>query len=140
MNPTQGGRASWHSYNFALNPAQIDHLSKDLDSVDSLNGSLRIRYNPPLQRQELAEFLSGSDRPANGITRCQSIRSRMDIFPDGSVVSCKFYPEFKVADLRNDSFEEAWNGERFTAVRRTVIEQGLMPACAKCNLLYTRGA
>ena len=105
-----------------------------------MKGRLKIRYNPNLPRSEVAEFLSGSDHPALGKTRCQSIRSRMDIFPDGSVVSCKFYPEFKMADLRDDSVEQAWRGERFTTVRRTLLEQGLMPACAKCNLLYTRGA
>jgi len=63
----------------------------------------------------------------------------MDVFPNGDVVSCKFFPEFRVGNLHEADFEAIWQGARFDQVRATVSGCGLMPACAKCNLLYTRG-
>jgi hypothetical protein len=56
------------------------------------------------------------------------------------VVSCKFFPELTVGHLRDTEVEAAWRGEPFDRVRETVARCGLMPVCAKCNLLYTRGA
>jgi radical SAM protein with 4Fe4S-binding SPASM domain len=64
----------------------------------------------------------------------------MDVFPDGEVVSCKFFPEFRVGNLHEAGVEEVWKGQRFDQVRETVSRCGLMPVCAKCPLLYTRGA
>ena len=64
----------------------------------------------------------------------------MDVFPDGEVVSCKFFPEFRVGNLQQESVLDVWHGARFNQVRETVSSCGLMPVCAKCNLLYTRGA
>ena len=64
----------------------------------------------------------------------------MDVFPNGDVVTCKFFPEFAVGNLIEDEVADVWHGTAFDRVRETVATCGLMPVCAKCNLLYTRGA
>lgn len=137
---SSGALASWHSYDFKIDPARLDTLRADLARVDASPWRLRLRYNPALAAEELAEFLAGSDRPAQNKTRCLALRTRLDVFPNGDVVSCKFFPEFSVGNLRDASLAEVWHGERYDRVRETVARCGLMPACAKCNLLYTRGA
>lgn len=134
-----GRRPSWHSYKFRLDPARRDALRADLARVDAANWCMKVRYNPELAEGEIAEFLAGSDRPAQNKTRCTVHRARMDVFPDGEVVSCKFFPEFVVGNLKDAEVVEIWKGERFDRVRETVARCGLMPVCAKCNLLYTRG-
>jgi radical SAM protein with 4Fe4S-binding SPASM domain len=135
-----GGVPSWHGYKFGIDPARFAALSEDLDRIDAGSWRIKIRYNPELDAAERERFLLGSDQPAQGRTRCESLRTRMDVFPNGDVVSCKFFPEFAVANLARDTVPDAWRAPRFDAVRDTVAREGLMPVCAKCNLLYTRGA
>lgn len=137
--PRGPGRASWHSYGFRLDADEIDALKAQIAAIGATDWRVRIRYNPQLDGDDLRPFILGSDQPAQRKTRCQSTRSRIDVFPNGDVVSCKFFPEFRVGNLHESAFEAVWRGERFDQVRATVARCGLMPACAKCNLLYTRG-
>lgn len=138
--PPQFARPSWYSYGFGLDAAQVQALARALAALREKPPRLKVRYNPQLAPDELAAFVAGSHVPAQGKTHCQSIHSRMDVFPDGEVVSCKFFPEFRVGSLVASSVAEVWKGERFRQVRETVARCGLMPVCAKCPLLYTRGA
>lgn len=141
MTPGAGGRKpSWHSYKFRLDPARFDTLRAELDRINAAEWRVKVRYNPALQGDEMREFLLGSHRPAQNKTRCLAHRTRMDVFPSGEVVSCKFFPEFAVGNLAEAEVAEVWQGSRFEQVRETVSRCGLMPVCAKCNLLYTRGA
>jgi radical SAM protein with 4Fe4S-binding SPASM domain len=136
----RGQAASWHSYDFKIDPARLDRLRAQLQRIDAADWRLKLRYNPALAPDELAEFLAGSLRPAGNKTRCLALRTRLDVFPNGDVVSCKFFPEFAVGNLHAATLAEVWHGERYDRVRETVAGCGLMPVCAKCNLLYTRGA
>jgi len=131
---------SWHSFRFHLAPARLTELKAVLARIDGARWAAKIRYNPALTAEELPEFLQGSAKPAQNKTRCLALRSRLDVFPNGDVVSCKFFPEFAVGNLHQASLAEVWHGARYDRVRETVATCGLMPACAKCNLLYTRGA
>jgi radical SAM protein with 4Fe4S-binding SPASM domain len=133
-------KPSWYSYTFRLDPGRLEALKAEMARVDAADLRLKLRHNPRLDNAELHPFIMGSDKPAQNKTRCQSIRTRMDVFPNGDVVSCKFFPEFCVGNLKDEDLAEVWHGQRFNHVRKTVAHCGLMPVCAKCNLLYTRGA
>lgn len=137
--PGIGPVPSWASYNYRLDPQLIDALIADIDRIDRHEWTMKVRYNPELATADLANFVGGSHFPAQNKTRCYSTRTRMDVFPDGQVVSCKFFPEFRMGDLAEQEVIDIWNGERFDHLRKTVAQCGLMPICAKCNLLYTRG-
>jgi radical SAM protein with 4Fe4S-binding SPASM domain len=131
--------SSWYSYRFRLDPSLIDTVNAETARLDAREWKLKLRYNPRLDSDDMRPFVLGSDKPAQKKTSCLSIRTRMDIFPNGDVISCKFFPEFRVGNLKEKELHEVWHGERFNQVRETVSRCGLMPVCAKCNLLYTRG-
>ena len=132
-------RPSWHSYNYGLDPSRLSALREDVDRTNAIRWRVKVRYNPELSDEELGAFIDGSHVPAQRKTSCQSIYSRMDVFPDGKVVSCKFFPELVMGDLGQSSPHEVWNSEAFRHFRKTISQCGLMPVCAKCNLLYARG-
>jgi radical SAM protein with 4Fe4S-binding SPASM domain len=136
---SRGARPSWHSYSYRLDPARVEELREQIARIDRAEWRASVRHNPRMEGDDLVPFILGSDRPAQNKVRCQSTRARIDVFPNGDVVSCKFFPEFRVGNLREADFASVWHGERFNQVRKTVATCGLMPACAKCNLLYTRG-
>jgi len=131
---------SWYAYKFRLNPASRDDLRDQLARLDRAHWRLKLRYNPALTSGELGEFLGGGDTPAQGKTRCLALRTRLEVFPNGKAVSCKFFPEFTVGNLRDATVAQVWHSEAYNRVRETVATCGLMPVCAQCNLLYSRGA
>jgi radical SAM protein with 4Fe4S-binding SPASM domain len=131
---------SWRSFDHRLDLAHLDELRRQLARIAAARWQLKLRYNPALTDAELEPFLLGSDVPAQGKTRCLALKSRLEVFPNGDVVSCKFFPEFTVGNLHRSTLAEAWHGQAYDQVRESVATRGLMPVCAKCNLLYSRGA
>ena len=136
---TNGQRPSWYSYNYQLSSERKESIIETIEAINSQPWKIKIRYNPELPANDIANFLSGSDQPANNKKSCQSIHTRMDVFPNGDVISCKFFPEFSMGNIQERSVESVWKGPEFSKHRDTLSRCGLMPACAKCNLLYTRG-
>jgi radical SAM protein with 4Fe4S-binding SPASM domain len=132
-------KGSWHSYTFTLSPGVANELRSDFARIDAADWKIKVRYNPKVEDSELTEFLQGSARPAGGKTRCGALGSRLEVFPDGEAVSCHLFPEFTMGDLNQTDLPTVWHGKRYERMRKTVSQCGLMPVCAKCNLLYSRG-
>jgi len=137
---TPRGSGSWHSYTFALNSGVTSDLRVDLGRIEDADWHTKVRYNPEIDDDSLEEFLAGSDRPANGQTRCLAINSRLDVLPSGEAITCKFFPELAVGDLMASELVDVWHGQSLQGLRTTVHQCGLMPVCSKCPMLYSRGA
>lgn len=131
-------KASWHSYQFNFDPDQVEALKEELRRLSSRKWDIRIRLQPPLADDEIVDFIDGSEKPAQGRTRCLSVATRMNVMPDGRVTTCKLFPEFATGTLKDHTFEDAWSGDNPTRTR-AAISCGLMPICAKCVQLYLVG-
>ena len=134
------GSGSWHSFTFGLNPSLVGDLRRDLARINDADWSAKVRYNPEIDDASLEEFVAGSDRPANGRTRCASINSRLDVLPTGEGITCKLFPELAIGSIDNSGVADVWHGPKAQELRQTVDQHGLMPVCAKCGVLYSRGA
>jgi MoaA/NifB/PqqE/SkfB family radical SAM enzyme len=135
----RGELPSWRSFGFKVAPDRVDALARALARVEQANWRLKVRGNPKVTAGELPEFLSGSSTPMQHKTQCLALRTRLDVFPNADVVACKFFPEFTVGNLQRASLPEIWHGPAFARLRETLARNGVMPVCAKCNLLYARG-
>jgi radical SAM protein with 4Fe4S-binding SPASM domain len=140
VDDSRCGRPSWHAYAYQTDPRFAQRLIQQLRTINRKTWKLKIRYNPAVDEDQLEDFLEGSGRPVGGRSRCLAILSRMDVLPNGDVVSCKFYPESVMGNLDQQSVAEIWHGPRFGRLREVLHRRGLMPACASCSLLYSRGA
>jgi MoaA/NifB/PqqE/SkfB family radical SAM enzyme len=49
----------------------------------------------------------------------------------GKVYFCPFI-RVEVGDLTTSSLEEIWNGERYVAMRKKLVEHGIFPVCRRC--------
>lgn len=49
----------------------------------------------------------------------------------GKVYFCPFI-RVEVGDLTTSSLEEVWNGEKYVAMRKTLVENGIFPVCRRC--------
>lgn len=129
---------SWNSYQFHLKPGFSEELLSQFERVNERAWKIKVCYNPALEPEEIREFIYGTiERPKNR-SKCMALQSRMDIMPDGEVVSCKFFPEFSVGNLHQSSVSALWHGDAMNSIREA-IDSELMPLCTSCNLLYSRG-
>jgi radical SAM protein with 4Fe4S-binding SPASM domain len=132
-------RPSWRSFGFQVAADYVDSLRRELARVADRRWQLKLRFNPKLAPEALSEFLSGGSTPAQNKSRCLALRTRLDVFPNADVVACKFFPEFVVGNLERSTLDEVWHGAAYDRMREILAVAGVMPVCAKCNLLYTRG-
>jgi MoaA/NifB/PqqE/SkfB family radical SAM enzyme len=49
----------------------------------------------------------------------------------GKVYFCPFI-RVEVGDLTKSSLEEIWNGEKYVAMRKALVENGIFPVCRRC--------
>ncbi|HVM95645.1 MAG TPA: radical SAM protein [Candidatus Acidoferrales bacterium] len=70
-----------------------------------------------------------------GNTLCYKQWLRMDVMPDGKVVSCQQYPDVVLGDLHRERWQEVWNGKAFEGFRAAILRRPL-PVCNRCAPIY----
>lgn len=65
------------------------------------------------------------------IKKCYITRNFMMVDPYGNVFPCTNLDRYIVGNVRNESLERIWRGERYAALR-TKLSQHLLPACTHC--------
>lgn len=138
LNRYSGTVPSWYSYLFRLSPHQVEPLMEQVERIAAREWSVRIRYNPQLEPQEMREFLEGRLAQPKGKTRCYSIATRLNVMPNGDVTTCKLFPEFSIGSLATQSLEEVWRGSVVSDARGT-LAAGLTPVCSKCTQFFQGG-
>jgi radical SAM protein with 4Fe4S-binding SPASM domain len=133
-----GFKPSWHSYTYKLDPGPHDVLKEDIKKLNGKKWKIRMRLQPALEMDEIADFIEDKGKPAQDRSKCIGIRNRMNVTPDGKVTACKMFPEFTVGDLNEFSVTDVWRNDNFRKARE-IINGGLMPICSKCILLYLHG-
>jgi MoaA/NifB/PqqE/SkfB family radical SAM enzyme len=129
---------SWHTYQHHLPETVLPELREQMRRIRSRVWNMRFRFQPAIEDDELADFIAGTERPAQRRTQCLSVKNRLDVRCTGKVTSCQPYPDLAVGDLNHQGLLEVWHGMKFGRVR-DVVQDGLMPICSKCILLYLNG-
>ena len=129
------GRHNWDAFKYHIAPESVDALIADLSRINSRTWTTKVRYQPGLEFDEIEAFVRGKSMTARCATTCQVLHTRADITPDGNVSACKFFSEFSVGNLRDQTLGTLWQSEQYDRIRQTFGQQ-LSPACSKCNVLY----
>lgn len=128
-------RHSWDAFKYRIDPEGVGPLMNDLQRINTRMWTIKIRYQPGLEIDEIEAFVRGKAMTVRCATACHVLHSRADITPTGSVSACKFFPEFSVGSLREQSLGTLWQSDAYNRIRET-FGGGLSPACSKCNVLY----
>lgn len=131
-------KASWHSFDFNISQDRISDLKKAIAKIRAKKWNYKLQFHPDLDESMIDDFIIGSTFPAEKKTMCLGISSRLDIMPNGDVVSCKKFPEFALGNLHRESALAIWRGEKFRKFRESHNNR-LMPICSKCEILYSNG-
>jgi radical SAM protein with 4Fe4S-binding SPASM domain len=140
LQPATGTKKpTWHSYTYQLPPEELPTLRESMRRLAERRWNVRVRYQPQLEADEVEDFIRGTSRPAQHRNRCLAVSNRMEVHANGVVSSCKFFPEFVVGNLHETGVADLWRSEPFRKVRGILAENGMMPVCSKCILLYLNG-
>lgn len=141
LNPSFGSngvKASWHSYTHHLSETSKEILDEQVTLLNSRVWKTRVRFRPDLSIDESFGFLAGTEVPGQGRRTCHAISNRLDVLADGTVSSCKLFPEFKIGDLNQQNLLDIWKCEDFKKLR-SIMYEALTPICSKCIQLYLNG-
>lgn len=136
---TQTARPTWHSYTYRLPPEELPVLRDSMRRLAERKWRVRVRYQPQLGEDEVTDFILGTSRPAQGRSKCLAVSNRLEVHADGNVSSCKFFPEFVVGNLYETKVLDLWQSTAFRKIRTILANNGMMPVCSKCILLYLNG-
>ena len=67
-----------------------------------------------------------------GFSRCVSIFHALEVNSNGDVSPCRDYHDYVAGNIRQQTFTEIWNGERYRLFRRSLVQDGLLPVCTRC--------
>lgn len=133
-------RPSWHSYDFRISSTLVERTLESLRRTRMKTWNTHIRIQPLGKDQELKLFLDGAEEPITPYVKCSSIFARANVLPNGSVTTCKLFPEFAIGNLSNSSLMDIWNSA-IAEKTRLVLARSLTPICTRCVQLYQcRGA
>jgi len=132
----KGDGTSWYAFKYALSMEYYDEFLEERNKILGRVWKMHVRFQPELDEMQIEDFLQ--DKLKKEKYQCYSVCDRIEILPDGSVSSCKHFPEFIVGNLKDSSLDEIWRGHTYNE-RRKMIQRELMPVCTKCNNLYLHG-
>lgn len=113
-----------------------EKLLKKMVEIKSMKTSIDVSFYPNYTNEEIRRYYSNFEFwPASYRNRCISPWMVAYIFPDGSVRPCQSL-NFSAGSLRESSFRDIWNSERYRNFRRVVKERKAFPVCSRCTEYY----
>lgn len=129
--------ASWHAFKFKYPEGEYEKIFAAHKRISERVWKNQVKFQPNLELNQIVPFLEDMNVVQNTYC-CYSVADRMEVLADGTVTTCKHFPEFVVGDLHKNSVKEIWKNDAYNKIRRT-IQCGNMPVCTKCNNLYLHG-
>ena len=135
-----GGVSFQYSLDYSQPPPPITNvplavLRQQLNNIQELasKSRVRVRILPKLPVPSILEHYANQLGPA-GHT-CVSPWTTMYISPTGCVYPCLNY---YVGNIRQQSFRELWNSERYRQYRKKLLRDGQFSDCIGCCDLYEK--
>ena len=109
----------------------------DIDRVRAKVGALADKcrrknvlfdFRPKVHPQLMDNYYTPGARLAG---RCLYPFLHARVSFSGKMYFCPFI-RVEVGDLTKSSLEEIWNGEKYVAMRKTLVENGIFPVCRRC--------
>ena len=135
-----GGVSFQYSLDYSRRPPDIVNvpvtvLEEQLNNIQKLaaKSRVRVRVLPKLPMPSILEHYANRLEPAGHA--CVSPWTTMYISPSGCVYPCLNY---YVGNIRQQSFRELWNSERYRHYRKTLLQDGQFSDCVGCCDLFEK--
>jgi len=139
---------SWKGFDFDWSAFAAPKSRQMAELVKLLGGLRRRRFLDAARGRPWTSFVP--DVPAEGVPEyfanfdetfghrlCPVAWYFAQVEPDGDVVFCGDFPDYVLGNVRRQSFDAIWSGERATRFRAKLAKEPL-PICARCcgNFVY----
>jgi radical SAM protein with 4Fe4S-binding SPASM domain len=139
---------SWKGFDFDWSAVAASKSEQMVALVKLLGGLKRRRFLDAARGRPWTSFVP--DVPAEGVPEyfanfgetfghrlCPVAWYFAQIEPDGDVVFCGDFPDYVLGNVRRQSFDAIWTGEKATRFRAKLAKEPL-PICARCcgNFVY----
>jgi MoaA/NifB/PqqE/SkfB family radical SAM enzyme len=97
-----------------------------------------VSFIPDVKASEVPAYFTDPSRMF-GHTLCPVAWYFAQVEPDGEVCFCGDFPDYSIGNVRQDTFQHLWTGEKANAFRRKLAREPL-PICARCcgSFVYGR--
>lgn len=129
-------KPSWNAFKYKLPTRFYNKVLVDKKKIMGETWNMQVKFQPELSDSEILDFMN--DELALTPFKCFSIAERLEVLPDGSISTCKHFPEMVVGNIKEDSIYNIWHSDKYRKIRM-VLQNELMPVCTKCNNLYLHG-
>ncbi len=114
----------------------VDMLQHQIRELRQLNNGIDISFYPNLPDDEIgAYYTEWNFRSQSYPNRCISPWMVAYIFPDGSVRPFHSM-NFNAGNIKQETFHQIWNGEKFRAFRKFVKQKKCFSVCTRCTEFY----
>lgn len=114
----------------------VSQLTDNINNAKKRNYKTNVFFYPNLTEQEIYQYYTSFEfKPSSYKHRCISPWMVAYIFPDGSVRPCQSL-NYIAGNIRNDSFRNIWNNQKYIKFRGVTKKIGLYPVCYRCTELY----
>jgi radical SAM protein with 4Fe4S-binding SPASM domain len=124
------------------NTSYIDVTKIDVDNlvaqIEELRSSTRnIFFSPDLTSEETKRYY---EEPLSFIhsDRCYVAWDQTAIMSNGNVLPNGACINYKLGNVKETSFKEIWNGQRYAHFRDILERDGSFPVCSRCCGIFSR--
>ncbi|MBU6391735.1 MAG: radical SAM protein [Planctomycetota bacterium] len=115
------------------------HVEQLIDAIHRVKRRVsrtHIYFYPNLTDEEIRQYYTNFDfKPSSYKHRCISPWMVAYIFPDGTVRPCQSL-NYMAGNVKEDSFKNIWNNQKYLKFRSTTKKNKLYPVCYRCTELY----
>ncbi len=109
----------------------VDVLWSQLEGVKAKYGE-KVEILPHINRKEMTTYFSEPSKFLNS-NRCMVSYFIAQIIANGDVIPYTRCYNVSLGNVREQSFDEIWNGPKMRKFRRDLRKHGRLPACTRCD-------
>ncbi len=128
-------------YSHIMENLDLKYAKKVADLVDiilrrSHKLSTPILFYPFLDKEEIIKYYT--DINFTKYKKCIAPWNEITIKANGDVMFCpdEWITQFKLGNIKNDTIDELWNGDRAKLFRKFLLSNGKFPICDHCCFFY----
>ncbi len=124
----RGWIGGWRPENYELIESQL----KEIQARSARLGTPPAVIIPNIRGVDNLKEYYTDHKSTFGFDHCISIFQAVEIDSNGDVSPCRDYHDYVVGNVKDHTILELWNSERYKDFRRSLTQEGLMPACTRC--------
>ncbi len=125
---------SWRGFQHEDSGVDFEEFRRQLRRFRETLGSIETYPYMELSEDEYRAWFADATTQV-GTPECRMIEELIDIQPNGEANFCVDFPDYTIGNVRDNTIEELWNGERAERFRE-VRRKGPLAVCYRCGAKY----